>query len=276
MAAASLLAAGQHAMHSAWHRYCDHLAQRPLATKVLTGAARPSDGAATRALRPPRRARARPRCPPAASGGPTPRAAAAPDAPPPPHHTPPPPTPLPQRPGIAGTLIGDGIAQGATHLAARRRAAAAPGPARLRRFQYDWARAARLCAYAALIGTPVGHYWFAFLDKVRQGRGMGGRQHAAGACGSAARSDLPPTPARSPAPASQPPGHLPAPHGPPHDGAHQDGPRPGAHGARGAGAGADGGAHEGSRERGAHAARQMRAWQQPPPPPPHGMGVHGA
>ncbi len=31
---------------------------------------------------------------------------------------------------------------------------------------YDAARASRLCAYAAFIGTPVGHYWFHFLDKV--------------------------------------------------------------------------------------------------------------
>ncbi|GBF92303.1 hypothetical protein Rsub_05505 [Raphidocelis subcapitata] len=66
--------------------------------------------------------------------------------------------------GVVGTLIGDGIAQATAHMAERRRAAARPG-ARRPRFQYDAARAARLCLYAAAIGSPVGHYWFAFLDK---------------------------------------------------------------------------------------------------------------
>eukprot|EP00877_Chromochloris_zofingiensis_P007836 jgi/Chrzof1/3305/Cz12g20090.t1 len=32
-------------------------------------------------------------------------------------------------------------------------------------FVYDWARTCRLCLYSALIGTPVGHWWFGFLDK---------------------------------------------------------------------------------------------------------------
>lgn len=65
-----------------------------------------------------------------------------------------------------GTLIGDGIAQGAAHLSARRSASARPGLRAPPRFRYDAARAARLCLYSALIGTPIGHYWFAFLDKV--------------------------------------------------------------------------------------------------------------
>jgi hypothetical protein len=64
--------------------------------------------------------------------------------------------------------VGDGIAQATSHLSARR--VARPG-ARKPRFQYDWARAARLCAYAACLGTPIGHYWFAFLDKVRSQQG---------------------------------------------------------------------------------------------------------
>ncbi|KIZ06048.1 protein Mpv17 [Monoraphidium neglectum] len=64
--------------------------------------------------------------------------------------------------GVVGTIVGDGIAQATSHLSARR--VARPG-ARKPRFQYDWARAARLCAYAACLGTPIGHYWFAFLDK---------------------------------------------------------------------------------------------------------------
>ncbi|KAI8467798.1 MAG: hypothetical protein J3K34DRAFT_429281 [Monoraphidium minutum] len=66
--------------------------------------------------------------------------------------------------GVAGTVVGDGIAQATAHLSERRAAAARPG-ARPPRFHYDWARVARLCAYAAAIGSPVGHYWFAFLDK---------------------------------------------------------------------------------------------------------------
>lgn len=33
-------------------------------------------------------------------------------------------------------------------------------------FSYDAARAARLCGYSAVIGSPIGHYWFQFLDKV--------------------------------------------------------------------------------------------------------------
>lgn len=66
--------------------------------------------------------------------------------------------------GVMGTIVGDGIAQATAHLSARRVAAARPR-VRKPRFRYDWARAARLCAYAALIGTPVGHYWFAFLDR---------------------------------------------------------------------------------------------------------------
>jgi len=83
----------------------------------------------------------------------------APDAQLPPHIT-------PQRkhhPGVVGTLIGDGIAQGTSYLSQRRKVKAGARPPR---FQYDVARAARLCLYAAVIGSPIGHYWFALLDKV--------------------------------------------------------------------------------------------------------------
>jgi hypothetical protein len=58
-----------------------------------------------------------------------------------------------------GSILGDGIAQ---YTAARGRSSvvSTQQPA------YDVGRVARLCTYAALIGTPIGHYWFNFLDKV--------------------------------------------------------------------------------------------------------------
>ncbi|KAF8063701.1 SYM1 [Scenedesmus sp. PABB004] len=58
--------------------------------------------------------------------------------------------------GVLGSIIGDGLAQYTASRGARR-----PGAG----FEYDGARMTRLCAYSALIGTPIGHYWFAFLDK---------------------------------------------------------------------------------------------------------------
>jgi protein Mpv17 len=56
--------------------------------------------------------------------------------------------------GVVGSLIGDGIAQ---YAESRSKPRGAVG--------YDAGRASRLCAYAAVIGSPVGHYWFHFLDK---------------------------------------------------------------------------------------------------------------
>ena len=58
--------------------------------------------------------------------------------------------------GVVGTIIGDGVAQFTS------RSSRSPNTP-----VYDVARASRLCAYAAVIGTPIGHYWFHFLDKVR-------------------------------------------------------------------------------------------------------------
>lgn len=54
-----------------------------------------------------------------------------------------------------GTIIGDGIAQ---FTSRNSRSPDVP--------VYDVARATRLCTYAAVIGSPIGHYWFNFLDKV--------------------------------------------------------------------------------------------------------------
>lgn len=56
--------------------------------------------------------------------------------------------------GVVGTIIGDGVAQFTSRNTRSRDVPV-----------YDAARASRLCAYAAFIGTPVGHYWFHFLDK---------------------------------------------------------------------------------------------------------------
>jgi len=58
--------------------------------------------------------------------------------------------------GVVGSLIGDGIAQLSSNRSSRTTG-----------FSWEAARATRLCVYAAVIGTPIGHYWFHFLDKVR-------------------------------------------------------------------------------------------------------------
>lgn len=65
--------------------------------------------------------------------------------------------------GVVGSIIGDGIAQYGASRANR-----SPGS-----FSYDVPRVTRLCAYSALIGTPIGHYWFHFLDKVGYKRNLG-------------------------------------------------------------------------------------------------------
>lgn len=56
--------------------------------------------------------------------------------------------------GVVGTIIGDGVAQ---FTSRNSRSPDVP--------VYDVARATRLCTYAAVIGSPIGHYWFNFLDK---------------------------------------------------------------------------------------------------------------
>jgi hypothetical protein len=165
---AALLSASRLAGARAWGSYCDHRAKRPRVTKILTGAP-------LRRPRPPGRppmtcacACARARAPPPSRSAP-----AAPDA-----SLLAPATPLPT--GVVGTIVGDGIAQGTAHLSARRVAAAKPG-VRPPRFRYDWARAARLCLYAACIGTPIGHHWFGFLDRVRRVGGLAGESPGLGA-----------------------------------------------------------------------------------------------
>lgn len=60
--------------------------------------------------------------------------------------------------GVVGSLIGDGVAQ---YSSSRSVSRSSNGPM----FSYDAARAARLCGYSAVIGSPIGHYWFQFLDK---------------------------------------------------------------------------------------------------------------
>eukprot|EP00775_Hariotina_reticulata_P009060 gene9060-9230_t len=56
--------------------------------------------------------------------------------------------------GVVGSLIGDGVAQFSSSRSSRTSG-----------FSWDAARATRLCVYAAVVGTPIGHYWFHFLDK---------------------------------------------------------------------------------------------------------------
>jgi hypothetical protein len=56
---------------------------------------------------------------------------------------------------VVGTIIGDGVAQFTSRNTRSRDVPV-----------YDAARASRLCAYAAFVGTPIGHYWFNVLDKV--------------------------------------------------------------------------------------------------------------
>ncbi len=42
-----------------------------------------------------------------------------------------------------------------------------------RSFKYDFQRMLRLCLWSVAVGTPLGHYWFQFLDTVgRGGRGV--------------------------------------------------------------------------------------------------------
>lgn len=58
--------------------------------------------------------------------------------------------------GLVGTIIGDGIAQYSTNREQRRKLGES--------FSYDWARAGRMCGYSAVLGTPLAHLWFQFLD----------------------------------------------------------------------------------------------------------------
>lgn len=79
--------------------------------------------------------------------------------------------------GVVGTLLGDGIAQYAAHHARKPKKANADGsPLSAAQtallgdpptFQYDGWRCIKLCAYAALVGSPIAHYWFRFLDQAR-------------------------------------------------------------------------------------------------------------
>lgn len=65
--------------------------------------------------------------------------------------------------GIVGAILGDLLAQYFSHRSNKQEALkkgdAAPS------FSYDFARALRLVAFGAVIGTPLAHYWFKFLDE---------------------------------------------------------------------------------------------------------------
>lgn len=63
--------------------------------------------------------------------------------------------------GVVGSILGDTMAQVTAYRAAKSEAGTS---AKQPVFRYDFVRCARLCAYAAFIGTPIGHFWFAWLD----------------------------------------------------------------------------------------------------------------
>ncbi|KAG2495218.1 hypothetical protein HYH03_006824 [Edaphochlamys debaryana] len=64
--------------------------------------------------------------------------------------------------GIVGTILGDYVAQRLSHNVEEQtaRQGGKPAPA----FQFDLLRTSRLCIYGAIVGTPVGHFWFQLLD----------------------------------------------------------------------------------------------------------------
>jgi hypothetical protein len=63
--------------------------------------------------------------------------------------------------GVLGSALGDSIAQGAAYVSHRRKLGVTSS-----KFSFDFARTARLCTHAALLGTPINHAWFGLLDKV--------------------------------------------------------------------------------------------------------------
>jgi hypothetical protein len=71
-----------------------------------------------------------------------------------------------------GSIIGDGIAQYTSRSTSSSSSSSSSSGSVGGRHQqapaYDVGRAVRLCTYAAVIGSPIGHYWFTFLDKVHR------------------------------------------------------------------------------------------------------------
>jgi protein Mpv17 len=147
-----------------WHTYSRALEQRPLLTKIATGKWQGASGAGEPKLL---------LC--GGGGGATdddvalltPRR-----APPPPPRTLLAATTTTTQTGVLGTVLGDSIAQHtARHMLEAAAAAAADPHSQQRRrgeqppWRFDFQRTARLCAYSALLGTPIAHAWFGLLDK---------------------------------------------------------------------------------------------------------------
>lgn len=57
--------------------------------------------------------------------------------------------------GLVGTFVGDLIAQYSAHVTLKQQASP---------FSYDAARCLRFMVFSAIIGTPLSHCWYAFLD----------------------------------------------------------------------------------------------------------------
>jgi hypothetical protein len=75
--------------------------------------------------------------------------------------------------GVAGTMLGDLAAQllsysqastAASSSSSSRRGSRSRSSASKPAFSYDVLRSGRLCLFSAVIGTPMGHYWYEVLE----------------------------------------------------------------------------------------------------------------
>lgn len=77
-------------------------------------------------------------------------------------------SPLPTKvyTGIVGTLLGDLAAQVLTHTSQqqKKKKQHTPGSSSVEGFRFDAMRAGRLCLYSAVVGTPMGHWWYGLLE----------------------------------------------------------------------------------------------------------------
>lgn len=138
-----------------WHTYSRALERRPLLTKIATGKWQGERRLEPQSSRSPRRAANR-----RTRRRPLLRRLWLTAFSPPNKHT--------TTPGVLGTVLGDSIAQ---HTARHMRERAPPNAASASTAQppppwrFDLQRTCRLCAYSALLGTPLAHAWFGLLDK---------------------------------------------------------------------------------------------------------------
>lgn len=79
-------------------------------------------------------------------------------------------SPLPTKvyTGIVGTLLGDLAAQVLSHTSQQqqqqKKKQHTPGSSSVTGFRFDAMRAGRLCLYSAMVGTPMGHWWYGLLE----------------------------------------------------------------------------------------------------------------